>query len=360
MKFKTLPLACLLIISQSYAAQSDPSTTLRIVERESSYRLSVPVSRLVMTIPKKDWKLEIQSAPAASSGSRYFSLMDRARGLVVSGWFESADGFRGIEKFWESESKSYLKPENVSFTHADSWQVIAFDVALVPGSSISVSHIRAEWVQAGTWIDIHASFSSERPSAERRATLMEILKTIQVEEVADRAGADRNQDTASSSPAPRGTYLLPGHGELQLQVPGEWKDSVRRPPNDLPPTITFSENSGPPFKVMITPLWKVNQPGGTFTDDELRGIVSKSAERAQSKAVEKTLEIKDLTGSSGRGYYFAATDRAPAPGEFKYLTQGALRVGELAVVFTVLTNDGQNQVVLDTMTVVSSAAHVHR
>jgi hypothetical protein len=45
------------------------------------------------------------------------------------------------------------------------------------------------------------------------------------------------------------------------------------------------------------------------------------------------------------GFYFAATDRAPKPDEYKFLTQGVVRVGELSVTFTILTNDGQDAVV---------------
>jgi hypothetical protein len=47
-----------------------------------------------------------------------------------------------------------------------------------------------------------------------------------------------------------------------------------------------------------------------------------------------------MRGESGMGYYFSATDRAPKPGEFKYLTQGILHIGELVASFTILSNDG--------------------
>ena len=51
----------------------------------------------------------------------------------------------------------------------------------------------------------------------------------------------------------------------------------------------------------------------------------------------------EFQGRSGPGFY-SATDRAPKPGEFKFLTQGIVRVGELAVTFTI-PNDGQEAVV---------------
>ena len=70
------------------------------------------------------------------------------------------------------------------------------------------------------------------------------------------------------------------------------------------------------------------------------------------------LSVNELTGTSGVGYYFSATDRAPAPGEYRYMTQGMISVGALAVTFTILTNDGQSGVVDDALAMVSRAAHV--
>ncbi len=65
-----------------------------------------------------------------------------------------------------------------------------------------------------------------------------------------------------------------------------------------------------------------------------------------------------LKGSNSFGYYFTLTDRAPKAGEFKYMTQGALRVGNLMVVFTVLTNDGQSKTVDDALSMMQSAKHI--
>ena len=95
------------------------------------------------------------------------------------------------------------------------------------------------------------------------------------------------------------------------------------------------------------------------TADEMRRDVERAAERAKPQAVEKTIEVKELSGSSSLGYYFSATDRAPAPGEYKYLTQGMIRVGGLVVTFTILTNDGQAAIVADAVAMIGSASHVN-
>ena len=84
--------------------------------------------------------------------------------------------------------------------------------------------------------------------------------------------------------------------------------------------------------------------GGSVDPAAVRALVAAAAKGAQSQSVEKTLAIRDLAATNGQGYYFLATDRAPAPGEWKYLTQGAVGVGSVLVVFTILTNDGQDDI----------------
>jgi hypothetical protein len=59
----------------------------------------------------------------------------------------------------------------------------------------------------------------------------------------------------SASTNQRRTFALPQHGALILGVPNSWKQNVRQPPGDLPPTITLSPEKGDEFKVLITPLW---------------------------------------------------------------------------------------------------------
>lgn len=155
-------------------------------------------------------------------------------------------------------------------------------------------------------------------------------------------------------------FPLPDVGYLQLPMPTEWKDLVRQPQQELPPTITLAPAKGESFQVLITPLWAV-RPGIVVPGpEEIRKMVNKAADEAKSQAIEQVIPLKEITGTSGIGYYFSATDRAPKPGEFKYLTQGILRVGELALIFTVLTNDGGEMALANAMEMLKGAKSVAR
>jgi len=153
-------------------------------------------------------------------------------------------------------------------------------------------------------------------------------------------------------------YPLPDHGVFQMKVPASWKDEVQQPPEKQPPTIVFRPASGDLFLILITPVWKTKEDAPLISDETARQLVQRAADDNQPNAVEKNLKIIELQGSAGRGYYFSATDKAPEPGSYKFLAQGILLVGELAVAFAVLTNDDKRDVESASLTMLKSAIHV--
>lgn len=92
--------------------------------------------------------------------------------------------------------------------------------------------------------------------------------------------------------------------------------------------------------------------------ERIRTQVKRAAEHARPQAVEHDINLKELKGASGIGYYFFATDRAPKPDEYKYMTQGMILVGDIALAFTILTNDGQDNVIADALSMLKNAVHV--
>ncbi len=151
--------------------------------------------------------------------------------------------------------------------------------------------------------------------------------------------------TAQSDATSERRFVLPDHGHFVVRVPREWKDQLRQPPNRLPPTIGFSASSGQPFQVLVTTIWPAAKDRAPLTPEQLRAAVERAAQRAKAQAVESELPVVEFKGRSGPGFYFSATDRAPKPGEYLFMTQGMLRVGELSVTFTILTNPGQDAIV---------------
>ena len=162
--------------------QAPKEVSLQTTEQGEKYVLTVPVSRLVMTIPKGGLTRAQNSRGGSANSPRYFIFEDRALHLVVSGWFESDDHFLGIKQFWANEMAAWKRenlPEarDVSFEDFGSWKTILYDIAVPANGN---SHIRAHWIQDGTWIDIHLSLTSKDSQTERRDRLRDALKAIQV------------------------------------------------------------------------------------------------------------------------------------------------------------------------------------
>lgn len=148
---------------------------------------------------------------------------------------------------------------------------------------------------------------------------------------------------------------LGASGSIVLLAPESWDDTTVKGPG---PTIRFrpksGPKSGPPFEVLVTVLPAVGQK---FDAQKLRGIAEQMTAGAQDQAVEEKLELLEFKGQTGTGYYFSATDRAPKPDEFKYLSSGILPVGDRLMTFTLLSNENRDELLKATLGVLSKAAY---
>jgi hypothetical protein len=157
-------------------------TTVHTHERFGNYIVELPVSKLRVFIPQNEF---VQKDPKqfGNNHPQYFYFVSRTRNIILSGWFIPAEKFPGVHQFWEDEIKNFAqhgapKPEDVVFEKNGKWEVILYDIQ---NSASTNSHARAQWVQAGTWIDMHLSITTNVPSSTARSTLMDVLNIIKVE-----------------------------------------------------------------------------------------------------------------------------------------------------------------------------------
>jgi hypothetical protein len=129
---------------------------------------------------------------------------------------------------------------------------------------------------------------------------------------------------------------ISGGGALVLPLPDGWRTTKEA---GAVPTLSLTPASGPSFQVLVSPLVSSGGRLAPSSIEDLRSLVESAASNAKSQAVEKSLPLQELRSADVQGSYFSATDRAPKPGEFKYLTQGAVSVRGLPVTFTILSND---------------------
>ena len=134
------------------------------------------------------------------------------------------------------------------------------------------------------------------------------------------------------------TLPIPGRGALVLYSSLAGSQQIGQPPEEIAPTIRFSNAAGEKFEVVITAFWSPAKDASFNLPKNVRSIVEDTLEELKPRLMEKKLSLLQLHGGSGTGYYIAGTVKAPGPGEYKFLTQGAIAVDDLLLTFTVLTN----------------------
>lgn len=156
---------------------------------------------------------------------------------------------------------------------------------------------------------------------------------------------------------------LGGRGALALQVPEGWIMERREDAGAPFMTLTFGPEVGDEFSVLLTPISP--EPGADpdfGSPASVYSVVEAAARDAQVYAAEENLEIREFEGGKV-GYYFWATKRELAgmsripPGEYLYVTQGAVMVGELLCAFTIRTNARPSGIIDAGMLMLRTAAH---
>ena len=137
-------------------------------------------------------------------------------------------------------------------------------------------------------------------------------------------------------------YGLGTDDALIVRVPAGWQERVAQGRTKTTALVSYRAKGGTPFEVLLTP---VRAQAADLSLEQMRPAVLALAEAARKRAVEEHLTLVELLGPQARGYYFKATDRAPKAGEYKYLAQGMLALGEVRLGFTILTNEVEGAVV---------------
>ncbi|SEF32051.1 hypothetical protein ABL840_24530 [Variovorax sp. NFACC27] len=173
----------LMLLQQASLAQSSPDR-ISVTQQPGSYVLTVPASRLSLAVPSDRLVQGNPRAGGATNNPRYFFFSDEARGLVISGWFEPASQFPGADSAWQADLAASKKnglppPTDVSSGKVNDWAVVFYEQQL-PG--ISNSHVRAHYVRAGTWIDVHISVTTLGAGNSNRETVTAVLNSLAVSE----------------------------------------------------------------------------------------------------------------------------------------------------------------------------------
>jgi hypothetical protein len=149
---------------------------------------------------------------------------------------------------------------------------------------------------------------------------------------------------------------LPSGDELWLEIPSTWNQKFEAPDSKTPPSVVLQQRQGATFNIFITPLTGTPIAAALADPNRLRAVVTSASRDALAQSVEMNIQVHELTGTDVHGFYFSATDKAPKPDEWKYLTQGMITINSTPFAFTILTNDGQESIVKTALELIRTAS----
>lgn len=177
-----------LLSTSGVVAGDSADTTITMTIAGDTIELTVPASQISLRIPRGELAPVEESKTGAQASPRYFHLADAGRGLAVSGWFEPANAFKGLEAFWAGEFSAMRRSGLIPTAPPTAvvvgpWAGAAYEIPVPSSVGKGVNtHIRAELIKSGTWVDLHISITTQSPVADARTEALEFLKSIVVHE----------------------------------------------------------------------------------------------------------------------------------------------------------------------------------
>ncbi len=160
-------------------------------------------------------------------------------------------------------------------------------------------------------------------------------------------------------------YTIPQHGQLRLHVPVSWQVNFYKPEDDSFPVISFFPFEGrerfkgtEDFQLSVAVFWTENPLYDLTNPDTLRDFVADVGEQVLQQSDQQDLELEQINGESGVGYIFDLSDEGAGENEYKYLTQGALTVGNVVLAFSLFSRDSHGKIRAETLGMLTTAVHI--
>lgn len=129
-------------------------------------------------------------------------------------------------------------------------------------------------------------------------------------------------------------FVINNKDAMEVNIPESWDVKSRQANNlSLSLKLTHKGSLGKDglFTLLITAFAQKKKP---MTDSEIKELVIQNSRQFRSQAVENKIDVKELKTASLIGYYYKLTDKAPKPGEYKYMRQGFLQIEKVLLTFT--------------------------
>ena len=178
-----LSVAFLAALAFAACATAGPeSQAIAVTEGPERFELSVPSLKLVMAFPKGQFRHAPVNIGGGTANPRYFQFQDAATGTILSGWFEPSSRYQPMDTSLESESAGLKRmgiwpPQSLEQGTLGEMSTLTYFLPLPNGATNF--HVRATYVGAGTWVDLHGSVTTRDPPADAKARLVTLFKSLE-------------------------------------------------------------------------------------------------------------------------------------------------------------------------------------
>ena len=159
------------------------------------------------------------------------------------------------------------------------------------------------------------------------------------------------------------SFSIPGHGVLTLDVPRIWNYNFTIKGDNESPIITFynlDKDKEEIYQLNLSVLWEDGFKRNISSPEYIQSLVEKTGKQALINSDQTNLSLKKITGQDGVGYLFNLSDSGVNTYEYQFLTQGALAVGKLLLIFSLFSNDNESILQEALLKIIMSAQHHHR
>jgi hypothetical protein len=158
---------------------------VEVVPANDDYLISTIGSKLALHVPKGELVPQTRDESGNRYPPHYFYLDDRARGLILSGWFETADRWAGVDDWLRqvtrSDAEKGLPPRmDLRVSKDRGADVVEYHLEGNFGGRTNC-HLVAHWVDEGTWIEMHASLTAKLSLADNQAQLEQFFQSIRLQ-----------------------------------------------------------------------------------------------------------------------------------------------------------------------------------
>ena len=153
-------------------------------------------------------------------------------------------------------------------------------------------------------------------------------------------------------------YRVGGVGSLELTVPSDWQEVSKTLEQPAAVTLAYRLPSAKEFYMKVTTAWEPQTERSSRKVGWLRGVVEKSGHALLSGSVTE-FTLTEIHGPTANGYYFQIPHKDELPiGKFTYVTEGAVDLGKVTLVFTTFSTSKDLAAVADSLRVIESARFV--